>query len=197
VLDTLPRDHPVHSAVLASYSAATEEWREANHLSLRNGTPKPDFLLGGFPTKDGGVIRIGRYLPFAPGNPVEAGADLLYPQYGAQLIGNAALGVDFTGKELPDRSPLGRAKATALSLTEAHVPGAGVGGRITGLGDKARGKDSPTILNGKDIGRAVLKEVNPAHPVGGKQSGKKVRKRKDGLPALPALPKLPKLPELP
>jgi hypothetical protein len=132
---TLPVDHPVKAALVADLDAATEDWRKAHGLSLRQGGGKPGFLLGTYPVgKKGQTVPAGRYLPFAPGQPLQAVGDLFLPQYANVqdiLRGKDWKGDDVKTKDIP--------KELAKSVVEAHVPGAGQADQILREGDVRKG----------------------------------------------------------
>jgi hypothetical protein len=156
---TLPVDHPLKAALVADLDATTEEWRKAHGLSLRGGGTRPGFLLGTYPVGKGNqVVPVGRYTPFAPGEPLQSLADLVTPQFGnAKMILH---GIDWTGRKIdPKHIPL----QLLDSLVEAHVPGAGQLGRITGITPHyVQGKrNAPSVFQGKRILHGVARELNP------------------------------------
>jgi hypothetical protein len=126
MLRVLPRDHPVAAAVLADVSALEEQWRKEHGLSLRGGETRPGFLLGGYPTSGGGIVRYGRYTPAVPSDPAQAAADLFFPQFTAPL--ENLKGLDWKGQRLPG-GVVRHVGEAAKSAAEAHVPGAGQVGR--------------------------------------------------------------------
>ncbi|HYZ62024.1 MAG TPA: hypothetical protein VE650_06175, partial [Acetobacteraceae bacterium] len=142
LFQTLPVDHPLKAALVADLNAATEDWRKAHGLSLRQGGHKPGFLQGTYPVgSEGQTIPVGRYLPFAPGEPLQAAADLFLPQYANfqdTLRGRDWKGKELKGKDIP--------KELARSVVEAHVPGAGQVERIATAEDRKA---------------AALREINP------------------------------------
>jgi hypothetical protein len=160
VTKTLPVDHPVKTALLTDISALEEDWRKSHGMSLRQGGGKPGFLLGGYPVGSGEqVSRVGRYTPFVPGDPLEASADLVTPQFGN--VKEILHGHDFAGRDIKGN----RILVALDSLAEAHVPGLGQVGRVTGLpGHYVRKTGEPTVLTGKDLLEALRREVDPLMP---------------------------------
>jgi hypothetical protein len=122
---TLPRDHPMHAAMVASLDAATEDWRKAHHLSLK-GSHVPPYLLGAYP-KGEGFVRWGHYMPFGAEMTDVTGslADLLLPQFAG--VYRAAHGEDWKGDPLKghkaDDADAGtRTKAGVDELLGAFLP---------------------------------------------------------------------------
>jgi hypothetical protein len=123
LIRTLPGDHPVKAALVADLDAATEEWRKAHGLSLRQKGGKPGFLLGTYPVgTKGQTVPAGRYLPFMPGQPLQAVGDLFLPQYAN--VQDILKGKDWKGTDIKGGTA-GISKELAKSIVEAHVPGAG------------------------------------------------------------------------
>jgi len=158
----LPRDHPVSTALLANISALEEDWRKQHGLSLRGGKEhpaRPAFLLGGYPTKSGGIVRLGRYTPALPADVAGAVSDLVYPQFRAPVENLA--GIDWTGQRLRKKeggkqreyTQVERALEAAKSAAEAHVPGAGQVGRAIerkgSLPRRLRAEVDPFMATGK------------------------------------------------
>jgi hypothetical protein len=156
---TLPVDHPVKAALVADLDAATEDWRKAHGLSLRESGGKPGFLLGTYPVgKEGQTVPAGRYLPFVPGQPLQSVADLFGPQFAG--VKGILSGVDWKGQKLKTKQIPGE---LAKSVIEAHVPGAGQIGGVTGLSARylEGKKDEPTVFSGKKLGPALAHQFAP------------------------------------
>ena len=166
----LPRDHPVLTSLMASASAATEDWRRENDLSLWDESTVPKHLMGGYPLFGGDKIsRLGQYTPFGwSTDPVEGLGTMALPQALGPVLNT--VGVDWTGKRLVDPKtgkPFSggeKALRAAVSALEAQVPGVAQAGRISGLTkryvDKKRPQDIPPLLE-------RLKREAPLYPVGG------------------------------
>jgi hypothetical protein len=174
----LPKDHPVLTSLLAAGNVATQKEREKQGLSTLMKGGKPLFMQGGIATKGGGVVRIGHYTPFgvASSKPSESVADLVLPQLAGGY--KNLIGIDWKGEPLKKGSgyrapgfnePETWARALS-SEAEALIPGAGQAARVTGLEDKLSGKDTPTVLSGKDLAAALRKEVDPLMATGGGES---------------------------
>jgi hypothetical protein len=133
----LPVDHPVITSLLASTSVATEDWRKANRLSLRQEGHLPLYMLGSDPVK-GGYRALGRYTPFGITDPAESVASLVLPQASSPLLNLRGVGwtgdrlkrPGYAGKEFTTPERIARAITSAI---EAQVPGVSQAGRITGL----------------------------------------------------------------
>lgn len=163
---TLPVDHPLKAALVADLDAATEDWRKTHGLSLRAGGGKPGFLLGSYPVgTKGQTVPAGRYMPFVPGQPLQAVGDLFLPQYAnAQDI---LKGKDWKGKDIKGGAK-GVGKELAKSVVEAHIPGVAQVDRI---------------IHAPSVGAGVKREVSPfpktrVQPKHGK--GRKLKKKQTG-----------------
>jgi hypothetical protein len=97
----LPKDHPVLTALIADSNVATEDWRKAHRLSLRDSNQLPFFDQGGYPTNGGkSVLRLGHYTPFgAAVDPTGGLASMVLPQF-TGAYGALKYGVDWKGKPL-------------------------------------------------------------------------------------------------
>jgi hypothetical protein len=127
----------VKAALVADLDAATEDWRKAHGLSLRQSGGKPGFLLGTYPVgKKGQTVPAGRYLPFMPGQPLQAAGDLFLPQYAN--VQDILKGKDWKGQDIKGGAA-GVGKELAKSVVEAHVPGAGQVDQILSSPSKAEG----------------------------------------------------------
>jgi hypothetical protein len=181
----LPKDHPVLTSLLAAGNVATQKEREKQGLSTLMKGGKPLFMQGGISTKAGKVIRVGHYTPWgiASSKPSESVADLVLPQFSGGY--KNLLGIDWKGAPLkkgagykaPDfNEPQTWARALG-SEAEALIPGAGQAARVTGVEDKLSGKDTPTILSGKDLKAALQKEVDPFMATSSAKPKKKGKRR--------------------
>jgi hypothetical protein len=124
----LPKDHPVLSALIADADAATEDWRKAHRLSLRDKNQLPFFDQGGYPTQGGkSVLRIGHYTPFGVAvDPTGGLASMVLPQF-TGAYGALKYGVDWKGQPLrhKDGSPYSAAETWLYGLQqlgEAMIP---------------------------------------------------------------------------
>lgn len=129
VYRTLPRDHPVATAVIAASEQATEEWRTQHGLDQFMKGALPSFLQGSIPTKGGGHFRAARYTPFgAFGSPSETLAGQVLPLWTGALA--ALKGQDWKGRNLTVKdsgatrpaNELERFVFAARALAEATVP---------------------------------------------------------------------------
>jgi hypothetical protein len=124
----LPRDHPVLTALIADVDVATEEWRKAHRLSLRDKNQLPFFDMGGYPINKGeSVLRIGHYTPFGVAvDPTGGLASMVLPQF-TGAYGALKYGVDWKGQPLrhKDGSPYNDAETWLYGLQqlgEAMIP---------------------------------------------------------------------------
>lgn len=131
VYRTLPRDHPVASAVTASSEMATQEWREKMGLDQFMGEGAlPPFLQGQIPMKGGAHFRLTRYTPFgAFSNFPESYASQVLPVASGVIA--ALKGEDWKGKKLTvkgedgktrDANPIERLVFGALAFGQATIP---------------------------------------------------------------------------
>lgn len=98
---TLPKDHPVLTAMLASAYDATEDWRKGEGLGLWLGKDGglPKFLQGSVNTPIG-RLRLSRYTPFgAFTDPAGTLGGMVLPQVRAALSALSE-GEDWKGKDL-------------------------------------------------------------------------------------------------
>ena len=95
----MPLDHPLKTSLLAAHVQADQEWRKANGLSLYSDKKVPDWLIGSVPSGKGKYIPVGRFGPFAPGDPIGA----IGNQYLPQLLGmyENTQGRDWKGDAIP------------------------------------------------------------------------------------------------
>jgi GNAT superfamily N-acetyltransferase len=139
---TLPSDHPVATAVIASAEQAAEEWRKEHGLDLFMEGAVPGFLQGSVPISGGRKLRVAKYTPFgAFGAFSETVGGQVLPAWKGVIA--ALNGKDWKGKELRvgDRpaNELERWVFAAKALAEAHVPVVGQAQRVA--------KDGPAALN--------------------------------------------------
>jgi hypothetical protein len=184
-LSVMPRNHPVKTSLLAAYTNATEEWRKQQQLSYHAGKDQrvPDWLMGSYPAF-GGKVRVGRFGPFVPGEYGSAVGGQFTPMAQGALMNLA--GVDWTGKELKGASQEKLAGLAGLTIAEGLIPGLSQAERLTGFGDKLKGKKqpggtaTPTVGHGKRVDKAIVDMLNPLKPVkgpggaGGKGKGPKL-----------------------
>lgn len=142
---TLPRDHPVTTAVIAAAVNATEEWRKDEGLDLfleKGGLPS--FLQGSIPTGGGAHARISRFTPFgAAGSPSETVAGQVLPLWTGALA--ALRGKDWKGRDLQvgkdgekrDANEIERFVFAARAFAEATVPIVGQAQRVAEQGPRA------------------------------------------------------------
>jgi hypothetical protein len=145
VTRTLPRDHPVALAVIASSEQATEEWRKNEGLDLFITGALPGFLQGSIPTGKGGHQRISRYTPFgAFGDPTDTAASQVMPLVSGVLA--AFKGQDWKGQELRVKgadgksrpaNPIERAVFAAGAFVDATIPVVSQAKRLHDLGPRA------------------------------------------------------------
>jgi len=188
----MPEDHPVKTSLAVSLSASQEDWRKKQKLSTK-APHVPSFMLGGAPATDlpkaltgsdrkGRTVPLGRYGPFLPGEWATAlgGQYTPFLQSSLQnLSGVDWTGEPFKGKKGGEVEQSRLAAIAALSLAEATIPGVGLANRTTGLGDRyLKGKDKPSVVQGKSIPQALLDTINPARPVGASEKTSKKRKTK-------------------
>lgn len=154
----LPVDHPVHAALIADMSAATEEWRKAAGLSLHGDDRVSSHLLGSYPAGPDGdqFKRLGRYTPFGVGEDVAGSlSGLLLPQFDSALM--ALRGLDWTGEPLngkyeEEANQGQRFVAAANALIESMVPGVAIGRDLTDREDD------------ETVGDAANQRFNPLAP---------------------------------
>jgi hypothetical protein len=150
----LPQDHPVTTALLADTSQATEAWRKSHDLSLLQPNHVPGYLLGSYPKKGGGFLRIAHYTPFGVGQDVTGAAGgLVLPQITGPLMN--ALGVDWKGQPLKHPGYAGKpfnpgekAVRALVTAIEEQVPGASQLGAVTGLTPRYVDKKAPGTIPG-------------------------------------------------
>lgn len=123
---TLPRDHPVLTAAIASAQPYVEQWRKDKGLSYFVKGAVPAFLQGAVPTDKGFARYPTRYTPFAVAANPQGIADLVLPQFSSalNLVKN---GINWKGQRVknPDGSPLDPIQlsvAALLTLYEGAVP---------------------------------------------------------------------------
>jgi hypothetical protein len=164
VLDVLPRDHPVATALLASAYQASEKWRDEHGLALWGDRPVPGFLQGSIPLSGDTKLRVSRYTPFgAFGDPTDTAAGAVLPQ--AESVLANLQGQDWRGRELkhPDGTPYDqyeRALAAAVTLVEGSIPGVAQADRY------AHREGSPASRL-----RAEFDPFKATAPAGGSSSG--------------------------
>jgi hypothetical protein len=142
LIRTLPGDHPVKAALVADLDAATEDWRKAHGLSLRQKGGKPGFLLGTYPVgTKGQTVPAGRYLPFMPGQPLQAVGDLFLPQYAN--VQDILKGKDWKGTDI---------KGGAAG----HRQGAREVDRRGARPRRRPGRPGPVESGGREEGRGAL-----------------------------------------
>lgn len=152
---TLPRHHPVKTALFAALERATEEERKAVGLSRNADEPVPPNLQGSIPNPDGGLTPVSAYSSFGSwSNPVEGASNFILPQMDSILA--ALRGEDWKGDELTDENgaPIGeedRVLAAVKTFADGFLPIVGLSSRITqseGVGDyfnPARPVDADTV----------------------------------------------------
>ncbi len=142
---TLPKDHPVLSAVLVSNTKAWEGWRKDEALNLA-----PGYMQGAIPTGDGkGLMRVARYTPFGlAGDPLGTSGGLLLPQFSGAL--SAMKGLDWKGEPLAD-------KERVSDVTD--------GERISGAMEALAGSFMPGLAPRKKVkDKGVKGALNPFEP---------------------------------
>lgn len=170
IYKTLPRDHPVATAMIANSYGALDEWRKDKGLGLFIGGHLPYFLQGASPTEAG-----HRRLPYTPfsavGDPTGTPASLIFPQY--QSLINNLQGKDWKGDDIPgyEQDFTKGVAEFVKSLSGMLIPGARQG--ITYLTDKREGEDSTTRLR-RALGDPRLETKSPAQTKGGSQSKYKI-----------------------
>lgn len=123
---TLPRDHPALTAILAASEEMTREERQQFGLDFGAHEPLPDYLQGGFPTGDGGIVGASNLTTFGFfSNLLENSASMAAPQLSSGIF--AAFGLDWKGDRLVDGEgrPAGQDKAALAAVTalgESFVP---------------------------------------------------------------------------
>jgi hypothetical protein len=136
VVSNLPADHPIVTAVIASASQASADWRKDHGLAVFEKGAAPGWLQGSIPIGTS-KTRASHFTPFGlwgdlPGNWASVMMPLLN---GSQQNLN---GKDWKGDDLPPGvkdNPWARGMTAALTFTEATVPGTGVAYRyFTGKG---------------------------------------------------------------
>lgn len=142
---TLPRDHPVATAVIASAEQATDEWRKSQGLDWFVQGALPGFLQGSIPTGKGGHQRISRYTPFgAFSDPTDTAASQVLPLMSGVLA--AFKGKDWKGQDLKVKgddgklrpaNPLERTVAAVGSFVDATVPVYSQAKRAAEMGPRA------------------------------------------------------------
>lgn len=132
VYRTLPRDHPVATAVIASAEQATDEWRKTQGLDQFMGAGAlPGFLQGQIPEAGGKHFRLTRYTPFGAFSDFpESYANQVLPVLSGVLA--ALKGEDWKGKKLTvkdpktgksrEADPIERLVFGAMAFIDATVP---------------------------------------------------------------------------
>jgi hypothetical protein len=135
VLQELPVNHPVATALIASANQATEKWRRQHGLRMFVEGAAPGWLQGSIPVRGGGRVRwVTQSTPFGlAGSPAENYAGTLLPQISGAWKALDA-GTDWKGTRLPtegtpNEEP-GRWLAAAQSLLESSIPGVDTGQTI-------------------------------------------------------------------
>ena len=176
---TLPRHHPVKTALLTNVVAAMNE----DFKTSTEDAPEGD-LRSALRTKDGGFVNVARYTPFgAFTSGVEGVLDPFYPQLSS--IAKIAMGQNFTGRKLEispdakvgDRATQGQRIAIALNaFLESIIPGLAIARRVQEQG--RTGYDNSTVLSPRTkpgsahsspldipgIGKAGNRILNPLRP---------------------------------
>lgn len=160
VLSELPKNHPVATALIASASQVSEEWRKDKGLAKFMDGAVPGWLQGSVPLgKD--KLRVSRYTPFGiAGDPGGSWSSVLLPMFASGQ--NNLAGKDWKGDDLPTNiasNDFLRFGMAAISTLGATIPIAGAGYRLSGAEEKVLGKD-PT-----SFGERANKEFNPMKPV--------------------------------
>lgn len=147
VFDVLPRDHPVLTGLLAASHVATEEWRKEHGLGKFIDNAVPAWLQGSVPTKGGGHLRVGRYLPFgAFADPLDVAASAVLPQYRGVLM--AFQGMDWKGTPLRNKdgseyNEIQKAIYGSHEFLKATVPALGQAERVTAEGGSLKKEFNP------------------------------------------------------
>jgi hypothetical protein len=141
VLDTLPRDHPVTTAVIAASENASEDWLKQHGLLKGVKGEMPAFLMGSIPVGSDGKIRLSRYFPTGLfTDPGETISGQVLPQISAvqeALRGNDWKGDPLNGRNGPEASDAQKFAAAIHALATATVPGLGLGERVAAKGPGA------------------------------------------------------------
>lgn len=176
-LVTLPKTHPVKTALLAAMYQGTEKKRSqlglTHFLEPGGAKPLPGFLQGSIPLKSG-LARYQQFTPFgAFSDPVENAANLVLPQYG--FLKNMA-GLNFKNQSLKDAHGaepdiLLRSLIAINTAAESFVPFARQARELREGGGTSL--DSSTLVKPevkpgtrKGLGAAVQKVFNPFHGSG-------------------------------
>lgn len=126
---TLPRDHPMLTALLAASQQMTRAEREKLGFDQFSPDRLPAYLQGSIPDPlvPGGVANVGRLTTFGQfSNPTESFGSLLIPPI-AQGAYTASLGVDWKGDKLLNANgepanELEAAKAAIFGTAESFIP---------------------------------------------------------------------------
>lgn len=128
VLQTLPRDHPVVTGLVAAAAQTSDDWRKAHGLTQINSKgvkQVPGFLQGTIPGGDGSYLRaFTRYTPAGFwSDPLASAGGAIMPQLNG--VEAAFAGTDWKGTPLKDKSTLGRLDEAFKEAAAEIVPGLG------------------------------------------------------------------------
>lgn len=134
---TLPKDHPVLTAVLVAASQSSQEWRNQEGLTGL-GSQLPAFLQNSIPGKGGSHLLLSKYTPFSLANdPLGTLGGAAIPQFSG-LIANAQ-GRKWTGQPLRNANgtpadTVTKGKAMITEAAGAYLPGLGLVQKATAPG---------------------------------------------------------------
>lgn len=157
---TLPRDHPVLVAAMASAHLYAQEWLKDQGLNKFAKGAVPAFLQGAVPSSEGFARYPTRYTPFAIASQFPEGiGDLILPQFSSS-IAMMQHNINWKGQKLenPDGTPLDPLQVpflAALTLLEGAIPASQ---QIQGATEKYE-KGERNL--GKLIKPRPLKEIPP------------------------------------
>lgn len=177
---TLPRDHPVLTALAASVQPYVDEWRKDQGLNKFVEGRLPDFLQGAVPSKEGFARFPTRYTPFAVAAGGTSGiADLVLPQL-SNALKMWDTGRNWKDQKInnPDGTPLDDMQKTILSalyILEGSIPGGQQIGQATANYEK--GARSPGKVFKLRKTEDIANQFNPFRKVPPPKDKKKVTKK--------------------
>jgi hypothetical protein len=126
VLMTLPRDHPITTALLSASEQMTREERQKLGYDFNAKLPLPGFLQSGIPGPGGSAYKLSNLTSFGTfADYPQFLASIPAPQFSALVLGG--LGLDWKGDKLVDSKgreagALERVKAALAGTLDGYVP---------------------------------------------------------------------------
>lgn len=157
---TLPRDHPILTGIIAATEQMTREERRKLGLDFAGTEPAPNFLQGGVPDGQGGIIGLSGLTTFGTfADPAEFVAQSFVPQANTAL--NALKGLDWKNDQLVDAqgrpaSEQERIRAALFGTAESMVPFLNVARSVLSHG-------APGALPARDYPKSTVDYLRGLH----------------------------------